>query len=328
MVARCVLALMLLAVCGCGDDASTDAGRDASVDAGDGADAGDVDAAIDDDAGGDPRCNVPPGADPSSGPALPRVGLSCMRYPFALASPRDVLFASDGSIYVSEFGAGRILRLQADGFAVVAEGLTSPIGLRELPDGDLIVAEEGANSAARIDASTGARTEIAGGLSAVTYLTLGPDGAAYVSSFREVAPTSTGVIWRVDIASGAASPYVTNMNVPEGLFFDGDQLVAAEWHLPSAVLRFDAAGGVAADAETIGTGYENVYGLISDGAGGALVGDHAGRIVQLRADGTEEDVLVGIGRPGGMAWADDGDLLIAEFVGFGATGWLIRVSGF
>jgi hypothetical protein len=303
----------------CGDDAfTTDPGS---------SDASARDAARD---GGsvDPVCNVPEGAAASSGPGTPRAGLVCRRHPYPLTSPRDVLVASDGEIYVSEFGAGRIVRVIEDGWDVVAEGLASPIGLRELPAGDLIVAEEGASRVARIDPATGAHMEIAGDLSAVTYLDLGPDGAAYVSSFRVVAPTGTGIVWRVDVGTGAASPYVTEMNVPEGLFFQGGRLVVAEWHSPSAVLRFAAGGGGAGAAEILGVGYDAVYGLVDDGVGGALVGDHAGRIVQLGADGSEQDVLVGIGRPGGMAWTRDRELLIAEFVDFGATGWLIRVSGF
>jgi len=294
-------------------------------------DGGSTDASVGmpDGAGVDARCAVPEGA-VAVGIGIPRAGLTCTRHPFPLRAPRDVIVARDGTIYVSESGAGRIVRFDGGetGFSVVAEGLVSPIGLRELADGDLVIAEEGAGSIARIDVATGARTEIASGLRAVTYVTIGPDTALYVSSFAEVAPSATGIVWRVDVGSGVATPFVSGMNVPEGHFFDGERFVVAEWHLPSAVLRFEAGGGDASAAETLGTGYENVYGLVPDGEGGVLVADHAGRIVQLRADGTEEDVLVGIGKPGGMTWTPSRELLIAEFVDHGATGWLITLSGF
>jgi glucose/arabinose dehydrogenase len=74
-------------------------------------------------------------------------------------------------------------------------------------------------------------------------------------------------------------------------------------------------------------GLTNVYGLLPDGAGGLFVGDHAGRVLHQRADGTSEVLIDHIGRPGGMARSADGALLITEFVDFGARGRLFRVAG-
>jgi len=220
-------------------------------------------------------------------------------------------------------GAGRIVEV-GDSIVPIADGLSAPIGLRVLPDGDLIVAEEGRGSVARIDLATGERSEVRAGLNAVTYLELGPDGAAYVSSFAEVAPTGTGIVWRVDLETTEATELAIGLNVPEGLFFEGDALRVVEWHLPSAVVGFPEGGG---DGGTdLGTGYANAYGLVGDGAGGFVVGDHAGRIVHQRADGTTEVLLEGIGRPGGLAWTEDGALLITEFVDFGAPGHLLRLE--
>ncbi len=271
---------------------------------------------------GDPTCPAPPGAHPSVGTGVPSPGWRCIRDPRFLTAPRDVAVAG-GSIFVSEMGSGRIVAV-GETVDVVAEGLAAPIGLRMLPDGDLLVAEEGAGSIARIDVASGERMEVLADLSAVTYLELGPDGAAYVSSFREVARTGTGVVWRVDLETTERTAYATGLHVPEGLFFEGDALRVVEWHLPSAVVGFPAGGGD--EAMELGAGYENAYGLVSDREGGFIVGDHAGRIVRHRADGSTEVLLDGIGRPGGMAWAADGALLIAEFVDFGAPGHLIRLE--
>lgn len=287
------------------------------------ADAGLLDAGV--DAGLDPTCAVPEGAHASVGAGRAE-GYRCERFPAALHAPRDVWVSRAGEVYVTEMAGGRIARLVGDRFETVAEGLLSPIGLREDASGQLLVAEEGRRTLSRIDPTTGERTLVAGDLRNVTYLAVGPDGAAYVSSFAEVAPTGTGVVWRVDLETGVARAYATGLHVPEGLLFSGDALTAVEWHAPSAVRRFAAGGGDAADATTLTTDLSQAYGLAGDGDGGVLVGDHAGRILHVREDGSSRVLLDAIGRPGGITRTDDGTIWIAEFVGFGETGYLIRLT--
>jgi len=276
---------------------------------------------------GNPNCAVPPGASDLIHEGIPSSGLTCTRFPFPLASPRDVVEADDGTIFVTEFGAGRIVRLTDNGFVQVAAGLTAPIGLREDADGSLLVTEEGLYTLARIDRATGARAQIAKLPHNVTYLALS-GGKAYVSLFWELADTKKGGVYEVDLSTGAAAPWVTALNVPEGLFVDGaGQLFVAEWLLPSAVHRLPAGGGAAGEATKIATGFQNVYGLASDGAGGLYAGDHAGKIAHVTSDGARTDLLTNIGRPGGLWVAKNGDLWIAEFVDFGQTGYLIRLRG-
>ncbi len=276
----------------------------------------------------DPNCAVPEGASDLITEGIPAPGLVCTRFPYPLLAPRDVVETADGHLFVSEFGAGRIVELTDSGFVPLAEGLVAPIGLREENAGKLLVTEEGLHSLSRIDRVTGARTQVAGGMNQVTYLTRGPDGAAYVSSFQEAADTKKGVVWRVDLGTGATLPFATGTNVTEGLFFDAaGQLHVADWLLPSAVYRFPAPGGPIANATKVADGFQNIYGLAGDGDGGFYAGDHAGKVVHVAPDGTKTDLLTSIGRPGGLWVAKNGDLSIAEFVEFGKTGYLIRISG-
>ena len=72
----------------------------------------------------------------------PGPGRRCTRLPYPLAAPRDVVEAHDGAIYVTEMAAGRLSRLGDAGFTAVADGLAAPIGVRELPDGALVVAPD------------------------------------------------------------------------------------------------------------------------------------------------------------------------------------------
>ena len=276
----------------------------------------------------DPNCAVPEGASDLITEGIPSPGLACVRYPYPLKAPRDVVETADGQIFVTEFGAGRIVRLTGSGFVTVAEGLVAPIGLREENAQKLLVTEEGLHSLSRIDRATGARQQIAAGMHQVTYLTRGPDGAAYVSSFQEAAPTQKGTVWRVDLTTGATLPFATGTNVTEGLFFGASgQLHVADWLLPSAVYRFPAPGGPIANATKVADGFQNIYGIIGDGSGGFYAADHAGKVVRVAPDGTKTDIVTSIGRPGGLWIAKNGDLLVAEFVDFGQTGYLLRISG-
>ena len=277
---------------------------------------------------GSPNCAIPPGAADLITEGIPAPGLVCTRYPYPLVSPRDVVETADGHIFVSEFGAGRIVELTGSGFVTLAEGLAAPIGLREENATSLLVTEEGQHSLSRIHRTTGARTQVAGGLNQATYLARGPDGAAYVSSFQELADTKKGVVWRVDLTTGSTLPFTTGTNVTEGLFFDPEgQLFVAEWLLPSAVYRFPPAGGPLAAATQVADGFSNIYGLAGDTSGGFYAGDHAGKITHIAEDGTKTDLLTNIGRPGGIWVAKNGDLLVAEFVEFGKTGYLLRIEG-
>lgn len=277
----------------------------------------------------DPNCAVPPGASDLIHEGIPAAGLVCTRFPFPLASPRDVLQTKDGHLFATEFGAGHIVELTESGFVTVASNLVSPIGLREAADGSLLVSEEGLHSLAKVDRATGVRTLIATVPHNVTYLALGPDGAAYLSSFAELADSKKGVVYRVDLGTGVAAPFATGLNVPEGLFLDATgALFVTEWLLPSTVYHYPSNGGDIAAATQLADGFDHAYGLLSDGAGGIFVGDHAGRVVRIASDGTQTDIVTGIGRPGGLWRAASGDLWIAEFVDFGQTGYLIRISGF
>ncbi len=278
-------------------------------------------------AAADPNCAVPEGAADTVKPGLVAQGYLCTRFPYPLIAPRDVIETTDGRVFVSEFGAGRIVELTANGFVTIAENLAAPIGLREENATTLLVTEEGKGSLARIDKSTGARTLIANQLHHTTYLSLGPDGAAYVSSFEELANTKKGIVWRVSLQDKTAVPYATGLNVAEGLFFDAaENLAVADWLLPSAVYRYPQGGGTIDTASTVGSGFNNIYGLADDKNGGFYAGDHAGSVVHVSAAGDKTPIVSQIGRPGGIWVSKNNDLWVAEFTEFGKTGYLLKIK--
>lgn len=278
--------------------------------------------------------DVPLGDPPDSGgpvdcePALPAAGVTCEQLGGTLIAPRDVWVTRAGRIVATEMGAGRVVRLDGDQWVAIAEGLSGPIGIRELEDGDLVVAEEHALGVFRIDPVSGVRSPIATALRNVTYVALAARGDIFVSSFATVGPDGTGIVWRIDPSSGAAVEHATGLHVPEGVIAEPDgSLVVAEWQEPSSIRRFAPGGGPASGSEEIADGFAQVYGVALDGAGGFFVGDHAGRVVRIRASRAREVVLDGIGRPGGLTRTAEGALLVVEFVDFGAIGRVMRLAG-
>ena len=82
-----------------------------------------------------------------------------------LSAPRDAVELSDGRIVVAESGSGRLALLSSQGVVgVLAEGLSEPTGI--VADGrGLYVTEAGAGRVVRLDPVTGQRVVVAQGLS-------------------------------------------------------------------------------------------------------------------------------------------------------------------
>lgn len=274
-----------------------------------------------------PRCVVPPNAPEYVREAIAAEGYSCERVPIPLRAPRDVIESRDGTIYVTEMSAGRIVRLSNEGAVPVVSGLDAPIGLRELPDGRLLVAEEGAHRVSRVDPRTGARETIADGLAQATYLTLGPDGAAYVSSFTAL-DTPTATVKRVGL-DGAVRDFATGLNVPEGLFFDErGRLHVSNWGAPSRLLRLEPAGGDASTATVLAHGFARLYGAAPHPDGVAVCDTATGTVTLVRGDGTREVILRDVAVPAGISGTAGGALLLTELGrdDFSGLGYVIRLS--
>ncbi|MDR3572411.1 MAG: SMP-30/gluconolactonase/LRE family protein [Anaerolineaceae bacterium] len=69
-----------------------------------------------------------------------------------LPGPDDLLLAADKSIYISDVTDGTIKRYSPDGkISVLVAGLNEPEGMVFLPDGSLVIAEQGSNRLVRFD---------------------------------------------------------------------------------------------------------------------------------------------------------------------------------
>lgn len=109
-----------------------------------------------------------------------------------LDSPRGLAAAGNDAVYVTETGAGRLLRLNLDGgVETLATGLRQPEGVVEDANGSVLVVEVGAARLSRIDPADGMRATVVDGL---------PIGHANGPSlYRDVASGAAGIYFNSDV---------------------------------------------------------------------------------------------------------------------------------
>ena len=147
-----------------------------------------------------------------------RMQASDIEYPFALGlGPRQILLASwfSGSVQVLDRADFRTI--------TVLHGFSAPMDAQFLPDGRIAVAEIGTGT---LTVASGEgfkdRRALATGLSGPVQMTVGPDGALYVSE-------AAGSLTRIDLISGAKTRVAEQLVLPEGLAFTPwGSLVVAE----------------------------------------------------------------------------------------------------
>jgi sugar lactone lactonase YvrE len=109
-----------------------------------------------------------------------------------LDAPRGLAAAGAEAVYVTETGAGRLLRVGFDGSVEeIAAALSQPEGVAVAEDGGILVVEVGAATLSRIDPNDGSKTTLATGLP--IGLTNGP------SLYRDVAIGADGIYINSDV---------------------------------------------------------------------------------------------------------------------------------
>ncbi len=146
-------------------------------------------------------------------------------YVTGLTSCFGLLFAPDGTLYVSDVNAGRIETVPAGGgsFTTLASGLGSPGHMTFDTDGSILVTEISRGRLSRVDGS-GSVSTVADGLDHPVGVAVGPDDNIYVSELI------SGQLMRIE-RSGQASLLVATgpYAAPAGLDFHRDgRLFVAE----------------------------------------------------------------------------------------------------
>lgn len=229
-----------------------------------------------------------------------------------LSVPRGLLANQDGSLSVAEEGAGRVVRITADGRVVeIAGGLDGPHDLESDAQGNLYVAETGKNRIARI-APNGTVTSYIDDLNAPVDLAFSPQGELFVCEFtgeRLIAfksPTEKRVV-----ISGFR---------PHGLAFPMTGGIIVNDISGSRVIKILADGKVDLIADKIDLPIGIVIGPSGDLY---LAARKAGQLLRISRNGTRTVLLSGLKTPRDPAFDAKGNLYVAESDG----GRILKVTG-
>jgi hypothetical protein len=249
-----------------------------------------------------------------------------------LRQPRGVAVAPSGNVYVGDEHDGIIHEVTPDGARrVVASGLERPQGLAVEGSGHLLVLAEklppqadGTKGALlRVDIASGATSVLASGLKEPRGIFLAGDGRVYVTAKALVVPgpDEKGVVLRAT----PGQPFeivASGFKEPDGVVAreDGTLVVAAErfgkgaTRLEGSVFAVAAGGNVSV---LVPDNWKSPAGVARDATGAYFVGARRaggspGAIVKRRVDGGLNDLASGLREPSGMAFAPNGDLIVAD----------------
>ena len=118
----------------------------------------------------------------------------------------DAIRTRDGKLFALLPAKGELVELMGDRQRTVTNGLNAPVGLEDMGDGSVIVAESGSGSLLSINLADGKAHTIAGGLGTPRSLAIGRTGFAVLDVGGRKA-------WWVDRATGKARIIAHNLPV-------------------------------------------------------------------------------------------------------------------
>jgi sugar lactone lactonase YvrE len=216
---------------------------------------------------------------------------------YPLAVPAQVLQTDDALLVVERLGRDRILRVElvSGRTSVFSRAVPAPWGLARAADGDVLVSGDSGIYALTADAAARRIADVR----------TGPIAAA---DGGDLFFANEGAVGRVH--AGAVSVLTTDVAAPHGLFVSatGELVVSDSGH--GRLIRLDRATG---SIDVVASGLDQPLGAIDDGAGGALVVEFgAGRLVQVRANGTRSAVTASLRKPYALSRAADGAVYVVE----------------
>lgn len=222
--------------------------------------------------------------------------------------PDDLVLAPDGSVYISDVQAGTIKQYTWDGkLNLILSGLRSPEGMAFLPDGSMVIAEQGTNRLVRYDFASNTVSPF---LQLVNNTNnLGVDGIFWNGSELIVPDSPNGTVLAVSADGKSVRQLATGLVRPTGAWTEanGNLLIADENGNKVVSLHLDgtleqvASMSVPDDVAVDSNG--NIF--------VATIGDNA--IHVITAQNNQDSVLVnGLIDPQGIIFDADGNLIVTD----------------
>ena len=222
--------------------------------------------------------------------------------------PDDLVLAPDGSIYISDVTEGTIKAYTRDGqLNLILSGLSAPEGMAFLPDGSLVIAEQGNNRLIRYDFQSKTLLPFLDLPNRTN--NLGVDGIIFDGTNLIVPDSPNGTVLEVSVDGKTVRQLASGLVRPTGVWIepDGNLLIADEYG--NAVIRLRPDGSLEKIAD-----FSIPDDVIEDPNGNIFVvtlGDNA--IHLITALDKEDIVLVnGLADPQGIIFDLDGNLIVTD----------------
>ncbi len=223
-----------------------------------------------------------------------------------LPEPDDLVLAPDGSIYISDVTEGTIKQYTSDGqLHPVLSGLNAPEGMAFLPDGSLVIAEQGRNRLLHYDFHSGTLTPF---LDLANHTNnAGVDGILWGGANLIVPDSPNGTVLEVSPDGKAVRQLVAGLVRPTGAWTEpnGNFLIADEYG--NAVFRLHRDGTL----EKVGE-FPTPDDVVEDAHGNifvAALGDNAIHVFTANQDA----ILVGgLKQPQGLIFDTGGNLIVTD----------------
>jgi sugar lactone lactonase YvrE len=222
--------------------------------------------------------------------------------------PDDLVLAPDGSVYISDVSAGTIKQYTADGqLNLVLSGLRSPEGMAFLPDGTMIIAEQGTNRLLRYDLNSKALTPFLDLVNNTNQL--GVDGIFWDGANLIVPDSPNGTVLQVSADGKTVQPIASSLARPTGAWLEstGDLLIADENGNAIYRLHRDGKLDFVADLPIPDD-------VVADASGNIFVVTLGDNAIHLLKGGTNENVILvsNLNQPQGIIFDRDGNLIVTD----------------
>jgi sugar lactone lactonase YvrE len=222
--------------------------------------------------------------------------------------PDDLVLGPDGSIYISDVTEGTIKQYTPQGqLNLILSGLSAPEGMAFLPDGSLVIAEQGNNRLIRYDFQS---------KTILPFLdlpnrtnNLGVDGIIFDGTNLIVPDSPNGTVLEVSVDATTVRQLASGLIRPTGAWAepDGNLLIADEYG--NAVFRLHPDGTLEKIAD-----FSIPDDVIEDPNGNIFVvtlGDNAVHVITAQ---NKEDVILvnGLADPQGLIFDLDGNLIVTD----------------